>query len=514
MNNKQQTPLILTKNLSQQVCDLHKRQISGVCMEDVCKHFSRILCSDCQFTHQKCNLRMEIQQFQNELSYILNPELHKATCHYFPEHSKLLKYIDEQFDKAKNKFKHQILDLEQKQLAFILQEQGIIINSNQSNRWAQQLINMKNFNLSKQEYDSAVIMMKEKQSFDKTVVNEVKEIFDKLKILNKNVLGQIQVNFRLQNFNYDVQQLYDEATRTLNKTNNEQVYEIEDKIKQNRFKSLNGGHESEASIVAITESPSHLISGSDTGNIVGWLKPNYSLDFRIKANEGLSALTVAKLQDQYYLFAGGQGIITAFSLQSKLKIYNLNGHTQRISKLQSYSLRNLISASQDGTIKLWDLKERKYFKCFNAHQGAVSDFLLEKDLITVGQDGQINWIDLGNQTIKKSTQFQIPIFCIGQLQQGKYVLGMGDGSIKILKGTKTRDYKISESVIYRLLPLNSKQIVCYSGDGYLCVINLKKSSKIFKSPIQKDGQWQELCQIDKQMMIPYQGNIRVYQYKQ
>ncbi|CAD8065574.1 unnamed protein product [Paramecium sonneborni] len=511
MNNKQQTTPNLTKNLSQQVCDLHKKQISGVCMEDLCKYSSRILCSDCQFTHQKCNMRMEIQQFQNELSYILNPELHKATCHYFPEHSKLLKYIDELFDKAKNKFKHHLLELEQKQLAFILQEQGIIINSNQSNRWAQQLINMRNLNLSKQEYDSAVIMMKEKQSFDKTVINEVKQTFDKFNILNKNVLEQLLVNFRLQNFHYDVQQLYDEAIKTLNKTNIDSFSDIEDKIKQNRFKSLSGGHESEASIVSITESPSHLISGSDTGNIVGWFKPNYSLDFRIKANEGLSALAVAKLQDQYYLFAGGQGIITAFSLQSKLKIFNLNGHTQRISKLQSYSLRNLISSSQDGTIKLWDLKERKYFKCFSAHQGPVSDFLLEKELITVGQDGQINWIDLGSQTIRKSTQFSIPIFCIGQIKQGKYVLGMGDGSIKILKGTKTRDYKVSQDVIYRLLALNNKQIVCYSGDGYLCVINLKKSSKIFKSSIQKDGQWQELCYIDKQLMIPHQGNIRVYQ---
>ncbi|CAD8159867.1 unnamed protein product [Paramecium octaurelia] len=511
MNIQQQTQPASTRNLSQQVCELHKKQISGVCLEDVCKYSSRILCSDCQFTHQKCNMKMEIKQFQNELSYILNPELHKATCHYFPEHSKLLKYIDESFDKAKNKFKHHILDLEQKQLAFILQEQGIIINSNQSNRWAQQLINMKNLNLNKQEYDSAVLMLKEKQSFDKTVVNEIKQVFEKFHLLNKNVLQQTLVSFRLQNFQYDVQQLYDDATKTLNKTNAEYVYDIEDKIKQNRFKSLNGGHESEASIVSITESPTHLISGSDTGNIVGWLKPNYSLDFRMKANEGLSALAVAKLQDQYYLFAGGQGIITAFSLQSKLKIYNLNGHTQRISKLQSYSLRNLISSSQDGTIKLWDLKERKYFKSFNAHQGPVSDFVLDKELVSVGQDGQLNFIDLASQTIRKSTQFQIPIFCIGQIKQGKYALGMGDGSIKILKGTKTRDYKVSEDVIYRLLPLNTKQIVCYSGDGYLCVINLKKSTKIFKSAIQKDGQWQELCQIDKQLMIPHQGNIKVYQ---
>lgn len=34
---------------------------------------------------------------------------------------------------------------------------------------------------------------------------------------------------------------------------------------------------------------------------------------------------------------------------------------------------------------------------------------------------------------------------------------------------------------YRVLPLNSKQIVCYSADGNLCILNLKKPSKIFKS---------------------------------
>lgn len=55
---------------------------------------------------------MEIKQFQTELQYILNPEMHKSSCHYFPDHSKLLKLVDESFERAKTKFKHHILDLE------------------------------------------------------------------------------------------------------------------------------------------------------------------------------------------------------------------------------------------------------------------------------------------------------------------------------------------------------------------------------------------------------------------
>lgn len=56
--------------------------------------------------------------------------MHKANCHYFPDNSKLIKLVDESFEKAKTKFKHHILNLEQKELAFLLSEQGLILNSN------------------------------------------------------------------------------------------------------------------------------------------------------------------------------------------------------------------------------------------------------------------------------------------------------------------------------------------------------------------------------------------------
>jgi hypothetical protein len=46
--------------------------------------------------------------------------------------------------------------------------------------------------------------------------------------------------------------------------------------------------------VSIIETPTHIISGSDSGVIAGWFMPAYSLDFRIKANEGLNALGIAK----------------------------------------------------------------------------------------------------------------------------------------------------------------------------------------------------------------------------
>jgi WD40 repeat protein len=52
--------------------------------------------------------------------------------------------------------------------------------------------------------------------------------------------------------------------------------------------------------------------------------------------------------------------------------------------MQAYSLKNLISSSNDGTLRIWDLKERKQIKSFNAHSGPLSDFVLSNELVTVG----------------------------------------------------------------------------------------------------------------------------------
>ena len=59
----------------------------------------------------------------------------------------------------------------------------------------------------------------------------------------------------------------------------------------------------------------------------------------------------------------------------------------------------LVSASEDGTVKIWEMTGGKQLKSFNAHGGGVTDVMMAKDgrIVTCGKDSTVKlWKNDGN----------------------------------------------------------------------------------------------------------------------
>jgi len=58
-------------------------------------------------------------------------------------------------------------------------------------------------------------------------------------------------------------------------------------------------------IRCIIDADSHLVSGTEDGDIIGWLKPNFNIDFRFKATAPLISMCKVKSHETELLLTAG-----------------------------------------------------------------------------------------------------------------------------------------------------------------------------------------------------------------
>eukprot|EP00986_Skeletonema_menzelii_P007466 scaffold2937_cov137-Skeletonema_menzelii.AAC.7 len=105
--------------------------------------------------------------------------------------------------------------------------------------------------------------------------------------------------------------------------------------------------------------------------------------------------------DKQYLAAGGNPHIRLFEINnaSNQSILTLEGHTGNVTSLGfQRNGRYLYSSSEDGTVKLWDLRSPTYSRSFDS-KGAVNSVALhpnQAQIISGDQNGSVKLWDLGS----------------------------------------------------------------------------------------------------------------------
>ncbi|MDB6129688.1 MAG: chromosome segregation protein, partial [Verrucomicrobiales bacterium] len=85
------------------------------------------------------------------------------------------------------------------------------------------------------------------------------------------------------------------------------------------------------------------------------------------------------------------------------ELFALNGHKGPITQVDCRSDSKMVaSASEDGTIKTWELQEGKQVKTWNAHTGGVLSvqFLKDGRLVSCGRDNAITLWDANGKKLK------------------------------------------------------------------------------------------------------------------
>ncbi|KAL7534357.1 hypothetical protein ACHAXR_005814 [Thalassiosira sp. AJA248-18] len=106
--------------------------------------------------------------------------------------------------------------------------------------------------------------------------------------------------------------------------------------------------------------------------------------------------------DKQYLAAGGNPHIRLFEINNSSNqnpILSLEGHTGNVTSLGfQRNGRYLYSGSEDGTVKLWDLRSPTYSRSFDS-KGPVNSVALhpnQAEIISGDQNGSIKLFDLGS----------------------------------------------------------------------------------------------------------------------
>ena len=119
---------------------------------------------------------------------------------------------------------------------------------------------------------------------------------------------------------------------------------------------------------------------------------------RIKSNRIVDVLECAAISPDGRLLALGSYGIKVFDMQSDSVIMTLNGHTKPIEALSfSADGKSLLSASDDHTIRLWNLKTKKQTRIWEGHRWEVNSICFLPDgerFVSTSNDGDVRIWDI------------------------------------------------------------------------------------------------------------------------
>ncbi|NER14375.1 hypothetical protein GWK08_13055 [Leptobacterium flavescens] len=135
----------------------------------------------------------------------------------------------------------------------------------------------------------------------------------------------------------------------------------------------------------------HIISGARDGTIKIWKRVNnkFELDKTI-TTEAHTVLDLLKIDEKTFVCTTSNFDIQLYSTKGEL-IYKLVGHKDWVWKVIRIDENTLISCSQDGSLKMWDLMAYKEIATLNENKSPLTSVLNIDDKIYAGdQYGVLN----------------------------------------------------------------------------------------------------------------------------
>ncbi|KAG7666091.1 DOA1 [[Candida] subhashii] len=196
------------------------------------------------------------------------------------------------------------------------------------------------------------------------------------------------------------------------------------------------GHE--GNVCALDYSQGELISSSWDSTAKVWDLDSFSVKYDLRGHE--SSVWDCKIIDQgHYLTCSADKSIRLW--QGKFEIRKFLGHTDVVRKLLVLpGLKQFMSCSNDGTIRIWDLDSGKNLQTLVGHESFVYDLgiLPNGDIVSTGEDRTVRiWTNEG--TIKQVITLPcISVWCVVVLNNGDFAVGGSDGEIRVFTNDETR----------------------------------------------------------------------------
>jgi WD40 repeat protein len=152
--------------------------------------------------------------------------------------------------------------------------------------------------------------------------------------------------------------------------------------------------------------------------------------------KGMQVSAVGISVDGWRIMTGGiEGRIMAFEVASQEASTNYEGHQGRIYSLEySHDETRMVSASADGTIRLWAPLTGSCIRVLKGHEGAVRKAVISANgrfILSGGDDGSVRYWDAqSGQCLRIFSDHQDPVWDVALSRCGRFAFsGSTDGTV-------------------------------------------------------------------------------------
>lgn len=211
------------------------------------------------------------------------------------------------------------------------------------------------------------------------------------------------------------------------------------------------GHE--GNVCSLSYTDGEIISGSWDCSAIVWDLETLSAKHRLEGHEA-SVWDAKILGDGRYLTASADRSIRLWS--GEHEVLRFSGHTDVVRKLLILPNDTFASASNDGTVKIWDLNSGNVLQTLGGHSSFVYDLtsLPNGDIVSTGEDRSVR-IWRNGAIFQVITLPCISVWCVAALENGDFTVGGSDKTVRVFSSDPSRFAPEQELLEFKELVENS-----------------------------------------------------------
>ena len=177
-----------------------------------------------------------------------------------------------------------------------------------------------------------------------------------------------------------------------------------------------------------------------------------------------------KLSNGNVVSGSQDNTIKLWDIEKKQEICTLTGHTSIVWDIRELEGNKIISAADDNKSKIWDLKTKKSEDLCKSNRHISGIAVLKNNKVILASDKNIFLYDL--KTKKQESFLDIKVWALKELYNGDVACGLGNGLLYIIQVTdelliKTKFPQGHKKTINFIIELENHKIVTSSDENDL-----------------------------------------------